>query len=116
MLIQIWLGLLTAVLLGLCAFFVWTALLARRHRMVTEVRMDDLGRQIAQQADALHRRCDHLLAKVDRLETLGDRVRLLELDRQVTRLADGGRISAGVSRRLEGAVADLRADVAAKEP
>lgn len=113
--IQIWLGLLTALLLGLCAFFVWTAWKARRHRMVTDVRMDDLGHKIAQQADALNRRCDHLLTKIGRLETLGDRVRLLELDRQVARLAASGRVDSSAAGRIGAAVDALRADVGGGE-
>lgn len=115
MLLHFCLGGLTAFTLGLAAFFALTTVKARRHRMAVDLRLENLGRETSAQADALNRRCDDLRSAIDRLETLADRVRLLELEREVARMAAGGRVSDAAAERLDEAVADLRADVAAKE-
>jgi len=116
MLIYLWLGGLTALLLGVAAFSVWAAQKARAHRMVVDQRLGGLGRELFEQADALSRRCDDLRAAVDHLGSLEDRLRLLELERELARLAAGGKIEAAAASRLEDAVAALRGDIAAKEP
>jgi len=127
MALYLWLGGLSALLFGLAAFSLWAALKARTHRMDVDRRLDVLGRDLFNHADALGRRCDALdlrldalRAAIDRLTShlgnVDDRARLLELERELARLAAGGRLEAAASARLEDAVAALRAEIADKEP
>lgn len=113
--LQFWLGGLTVLVLGLAAFVALSAIKARQHRMATDARLDGLGRELAERVDALNRRCDDLRAAVDRLGTLADRVRLLELEREVAGLFADGKLDPGAAGRLEAAVATLRQDLGAGE-
>ena len=113
--LQLWLGGLSALVLGLLGFTVLTAIKARRHRMASDQRFERLGAELFAAADALNRRCDHLGREIDRLAGLGDRLRLLELEREVAALATSGGLDSAAAARLSAAVAALRADLAAKE-
>ena len=112
MVLQYWLGGLTALLLGLMAFSWWAAQKARAHRMATDRRLDLLGRELFDKADGLSRRCDELQAQIDHLGELESRLRLLELERELARLTAGGRIDGRVRERLEDAIAALRTEIA----
>lgn len=111
--LQLWLGGLTALVLGLAAFSVFTAVKARGRRMASDQRIEQLGTELFAAADALNRRCDDLRREIDRLAGLGDRLRLLELEREVAALAADGELDSAAAGRLAAAVAALRADLAA---
>lgn len=104
----LWLATLSALFLGLAAFTLWAALKARAHRIATDRRLDQLGRELFEKAAALDRRCDELSGAVVRLEGLAGRLRLLELERELARLAASGRLDGGARERLETAIAALR--------
>lgn len=108
---QIWLAALSVLGFGLAAFSFMAAHKARRHRMATDRRLDQLGRELFDKATALDHRCDELAAAVTRLEALGSRLRLLELERELARLAASGRITGAARERLETAIAALRAEL-----
>lgn len=109
--LQIWLAILSVFGLGLAAFTLFAAKKARDHRMATDRRLDQLGRELFDKTAALDRRCDELVAAVTRLEALGSRLRLLELERELARLGASGRLTDAARERLETAIASLRADL-----
>jgi hypothetical protein len=123
---HLWLGGLSALLVGLAAFSLWAALKARTHRMDVDRRLGVIGRDMFDHADGLAHRCDALGLRLEALHAatdrlalhLGhvtDRARLLELERELARIAAGGRLEAAASARLEDAIATLRAEIANKD-
>jgi hypothetical protein len=105
---QIWLAALTLFGFALAAFSLLAAKKARSHRMATDRRLEELGHELFEKAAALDRRCDDLRAVADRVDLLEARLRLLELERELARLAGSGRLDSGVRARLETAIAALR--------
>jgi hypothetical protein len=108
---QTWLSALTVVLLGIAGFTLLAAQKARSHRVAADRRFEELGRELFDKAAALDRRCDDLAAALVRLEGLGGRLRLLELERELARLAASGRLDTGARERLEMAIAALRSEL-----
>ena len=116
MLLPLWLGALSLLVLGLTALTVGSAYKARQHRMATDRRLDELGRALHDKADALNVRCDDLRQGLNQLSRLEDRLRLLELENELARLRQDGQLAAEAETRLNEAVRALRADLlAAKE-
>lgn len=116
MLFQLWLGALSLLVLGLTALTVASAYKARQHRIATDRRLDDLGRALHEKADALNVRCDDLRQGLDHLDRLEDRLRLLELESELSRLRQDGRLATEAETRLNASLRELRADLlAAKE-
>ena len=113
MLLQLWLGALSLLFLGLTALTVGSAYKARQHRMATDRRLDELGRALHEKADALNVRCDDLRQGLDQLSLLEDRLRLLELENELARLRQDGQLAAEAETRLNEAVRALRADLLA---
>jgi hypothetical protein len=120
---SLWLGGLFALVIGLAAFSLWAAFKARTHRMAVDRRLDAIGRDVFDHAHGLARRCDaislELRAATGRLDShvgnIGDRTRLLELERELAHLAPDGRLDAVASARLEAAIATLRAEIVNKD-
>lgn len=115
MLLPLWLGALSLLVLGLTALTVGSAYKARQHRMATDRRLDELGRALHEKVDALNVRCDDLRQGLDHLGRLEDRLRLLELESELSRLRQDGRLAAEAETRLNEAIRALRADLLAKE-
>lgn len=127
MALYLWLGGLSALLFGLAAVSLREARKVRTHSVEVDRRLDVLGRDVFDYADALGHRCDALGLHLEALRAainhltshLGnveDRARLLELERELARLAAGGRLEAAAAARLEDAIVALRAEIADKEP